>query len=127
VLVGDAFGFLDPLYSSGILLALTSGALAADAIAPALAAGDTSAERLGSWGPGYVAGLDRMRRLVCAFYDGLNFGKFVRKHPDKKGLITDILIGDIYNDKIDELWPLIDELKREEAAMATAEPLAMVS
>ena len=25
VLIGDAFGFLDPLYSSGVLLALTSG------------------------------------------------------------------------------------------------------
>ncbi len=25
VMVGDAFGFLDPLYSSGILLALKSG------------------------------------------------------------------------------------------------------
>ena len=32
VLVGDAFGFLDPLYSSGVLLALKSGELAADAI-----------------------------------------------------------------------------------------------
>src|SRR5262245_40409887 len=29
VLVGDAFGFLDPLYSSGVLLALKSGELAA--------------------------------------------------------------------------------------------------
>ena len=28
-LVGDAFGFLDPLYSSGILLALKSGEMAA--------------------------------------------------------------------------------------------------
>ena len=39
VLVGDAFGFLDPLYSSGILLALKSGALAADAIATGLERG----------------------------------------------------------------------------------------
>jgi len=30
-LIGDAFGFLDPLYSSGVLLALKSGELAADA------------------------------------------------------------------------------------------------
>jgi hypothetical protein len=42
-------------------------------------------------------------------------------------LITDILIGDIYKDNIDELWPLIDELKQEEAAMAMAEPLAVAS
>ena len=36
VMVGDAFGFLDPLYSSGILLAFKSGALAADAICEGL-------------------------------------------------------------------------------------------
>ena len=39
VLVGDAFGFLDPLYSSGVLLALKSGQLAADAVAEGLAQG----------------------------------------------------------------------------------------
>ena len=31
VLVGDAFGFMDPIYSSGVLLAFKSGELAADA------------------------------------------------------------------------------------------------
>lgn len=120
VLVGDAFGFLDPLYSSGILLALKSGTLAADAIVAALAAGDVSAERLGCWGPGYVAGLERMRKLVCAFYDGLNFGRFVRSHPDRKALITDILIGDIFKDDIDALWPLLDAQRTAEAAEVAA-------
>src|SRR5829696_8423950 len=42
VLVGDAFGFLDPLYSSGVLLALKSGELAADAIIDGLNKGDTT-------------------------------------------------------------------------------------
>jgi len=54
-----------------------------------------------------------MRNLVMAFYDGLNFGKLVRKNPDKKNLITDILIGNIFEDRVDELWPLIDELRKE--------------
>jgi flavin-dependent dehydrogenase len=121
VLVGDAFGFLDPLYSSGLLLALVSGSLAADAIVAALADGDTGESRLGAWGPGYVAGLDRMRNLVCRFYDGLNFGKFVRRHPDRKGLVTDILIGDLFKPEIDALWPLMDELEADEAAAVSAE------
>ncbi len=108
-LVGDALGFLDPLYSSGILLALKSGALAADAIVAGLEAGDTSAATLGKWGPGYLAGMDRMRKLVCAFYDGLNFGRIVRQHGDAKPLLTDILIGDIFKDDIDALWPLLEE------------------
>ena len=116
VLVGDAFGFLDPLYSSGILLALKSGACAADAISEGLARNDTSAAQLGKWGPEYIAGMERMRRLVCEFYDGLNFGRFVRENKDRKGLVTDILIGDIFKPQIDELWPLMDAMK------ATAEP-----
>src|SRR5262245_7571834 len=49
VLVGDAFGFLDPLYSSGVLLALRSGEMAADAIVEGLEKGDVSAAQLGKW------------------------------------------------------------------------------
>jgi flavin-dependent dehydrogenase len=109
VLVGDALGFLDPLYSSGILLALKSGALAADAIHAGLAAGDTSAATLGVWGPGYLAGMDRMRKLVRAFYEGLNFGQVVRRDAAAKPLITDLLIGDLFKDDIDSLWPMLAE------------------
>lgn len=115
VLVGDALGFLDPLYSSGILLALKSGALAADAIHAGLVAGDTSAATLGAWGPGYLAGMNRMRKLVRAFYDGLNFGGVVRRHEEAKPLITDILIGDIFKPDIDELWPLLAGAEPESA------------
>lgn len=117
VLVGDAFGFLDPLYSSGVLLALTSGTMAADAISAALTAGDVSEAQLRAWETPYVQAMIRMRRLVCAFYDGLSFGKLVRRHPDKKGLITDILIGNLFDDAVDQLWPLIEELQAEERAM----------
>jgi hypothetical protein len=100
-------------------LALKSGACAADAIAEGLARGDTSAAQLGKWGPGFIAGMDRMRRLVCEFYDGLNFGQFVRRHSDRKGLITDVLIGDLFKEDIDALWPLMDDLKAEQSANAT--------
>ncbi|HSI36890.1 MAG: NAD(P)/FAD-dependent oxidoreductase [Phycisphaerae bacterium] len=120
VLVGDAFGFLDPLYSSGVLLALQSAAMAADAIGDALAAGDVSESRLRRWEANYVAGMDRMRRLVVEFYEGLNFGKLIRRHPDKKGLVTDVLIGNIFKPDVDELWPLIDALRADEAAEKSA-------
>ena len=122
VLVGDAFGFLDPLYSSGVLLALTSASMAADAIGDAVVANDTGEARLRVWEAGYVKGMDRMRRLVCEFYDGLNFGRLVRRNPDKKGLITDVLIGNLFKDDVDELWPLIDALKAEDAAKLAAKP-----
>jgi flavin-dependent dehydrogenase len=121
VLVGDAFGFLDPLYSSGVLLALNSGQLAADAVVEGLERGDTSAAQLGKWGPGFVEGMDRMRRLVCEFYEGFSFGRFVRKHPDFKGHLTDLLIGDLFKDSVAEVFPHMDVLRAEmEAAKAAS-------
>jgi len=120
VLVGDAFGFLDPLYSSGVLLALTSASMAADAIGEAIDAGDTGEAKLRVWEAEYVKGMERMRRLVVEFYEGLNFGRLVRRNPDKKGLITDVLIGNLFNDNVDELWPMIDALRAEDAAKANA-------
>ncbi|HEY2911526.1 MAG TPA: NAD(P)/FAD-dependent oxidoreductase, partial [Gemmataceae bacterium] len=112
-LIGDAFGFLDPLYSSGLLMAMTSACMATDAIDVALRANDTSETRLRSWEKPYLQGMDRIRRLVCEFYDGLSFGKFIRKHPHLKGLVTDVLIGDVFKDEVDVLWPLMDELRAE--------------
>ena len=110
VLVGDAFGFLDPLYSSGVLLALRSGEMAADAIAEGLEKGDVSAAQLGRWGEGFNRGVDRMRRLVCEYYDGFNFGNFVRRFPELKGKITDLLIGDLFTDKVDVVWEPMESL-----------------
>jgi len=110
VLVGDAFGFLDPLYSSGVLLALKSGQLAADAIAEGLAKGDTSAAQLGKWGPDFNVGVDRMRRLVCEYYDGFSFGNFVRNYPDLKNTVTDLLIGDLFMDRVDKVWAPMESL-----------------
>ncbi|MEY2724735.1 MAG: hypothetical protein RLZZ458_602 [Planctomycetota bacterium] len=113
VLVGDAFGFLDPLYSSGLLLALKSGEMAADAICDGLANNDISEARLGSWGTALNKGIDRIRRLVCEFYEGFNFGNFVRNYPDLKGRITDLLIGDFFSEKVDDVWQPMESLYSE--------------
>jgi flavin-dependent dehydrogenase len=110
VLVGDAFGFLDPLYSSGVLLALRSGEQAADAICDGLARGDTSEAQLGRWGAAFNEGVDRMRRLVCEYYGGFSFGQFMKKHPDLRGTVTDLLIGDLFTDTVDKVWGPMDEL-----------------
>ena len=104
VLVGDAWGFLDPLYSSGVLLALKSGELAADAIVEGLKTGDTSAAQLGKWGPDFNVGVDRMRRLVCEYYDGFNFGHMIKQYPEMRGTLTDLLIGDLFDERVDKVW-----------------------
>jgi flavin-dependent dehydrogenase len=110
VLVGDAFGFLDPLYSSGVLLALRSGEQAADAIVEGLAKGDTSAAQLGKWGPLFNEGVDRMRRLVCEYYDGFSFGNMVHRYPHLRGTLTDLLIGDLFDNRVDKVWAPLESL-----------------
>ena len=110
VLVGDAFGFLDPLYSSGVLLALKSGELAADAIIAGLKKGDTSAAQLGAWGDNFNQGVDRMRRLVCEYYDGFSFGNFVKNYPNLRNTVTDLLIGDLFTGKVDKVWKPMESL-----------------
>ena len=110
VLVGDAFGFLDPLYSSGVLLALRSGELAAEAIADGLTRDDTSAAQLGRWGDNFNEGVDRMRRLVCEYYDGFSFGNFVRRYPELRNTVTDLLIGDLFTGRVDAVWGPMESL-----------------
>jgi flavin-dependent dehydrogenase len=113
VMIGDAFGFLDPLYSSGVLLALKSGEMAADAIVEGLATGDTSAAQLGKWSEEFNKGVDRMRRLVCEYYDGFSFGKFVKNFPGLQGTVTDVLIGDVFDGHVDKLWQPMESLYEE--------------
>jgi flavin-dependent dehydrogenase len=113
VVIGDAFGFLDPLYSSGVLLALKSGSMAADAIAEGLSKNDTSAAQLGKWEAEFVRGMERMRRLVCEYYDGFSFGRFVRRYPHLKGQVTDLLIGDLFKDDVDAVIEPINSMRQD--------------
>lgn len=99
VLVGDAFAFLDPVFSSGVLLALKSGELAADAAHEALSAGDVSAARFRAYGDRMCAGIEAMRRLVYTFYDdGFSFREVLQQFPHLQADLTDCLIGHLDRD-----------------------------
>jgi flavin-dependent dehydrogenase len=109
LLAGDAFAFLDPVFSSGVFLALKSGELAADAVDAALTAGDTSGARFVDYGDLLCDGLENMRKLVYAFYDAnFSFGKMLRQYPQHRGRLTDCLIGDLFSD-FDELFAAVSE------------------
>jgi flavin-dependent dehydrogenase len=97
VLVGDAFAFLDPVFSSGVFLALRSGEMAADEVDKALDDGDFSAARFAAYGAELCRGIEAMRRLVYAFYDqAFSFRVFVNECPHLKGDLTDCLIGNLF-------------------------------
>lgn len=109
LLVGDAFAFLDPVFSSGVLLALKSGVLAGEAIHAGLVAGDLAPERFGAYGAQMREGIENMRKLVYAFYNpGFSFKDVVMKYPEAGGLLTDCLSGDLNRD-YSQLWKWIEE------------------
>jgi len=99
LLAGDSFGFLDPVFSSGVMLALKSGTLAADAIVAAHAAQDFSAERFTEYSCFMREGIENMRKLVYAFYDhNFSFRELTNKYPETAGMVTDCLSGDVNKD-----------------------------
>jgi flavin-dependent dehydrogenase len=105
VLVGDAFTFLDPMYSSGVLFALKSGELAADAIHDALQHGDASGARLSAWGERFYDGVQSIRKLVYAFYTpDFSFGRFTRENPDCKRNLVELLIGDVFRPEVKRIF-----------------------
>ena len=94
VLVGDAFGFIDPIYSTGVFLALRSGELAADCIIDGLSSGDVSATQLGQWTADFKRGIHLFHKLVDAFYTNeFSFARFLKVHPEHHSNLTDLLIG----------------------------------
>ena len=111
VLVGDAFGFIDPIYSSGVFLAFQSGEAAADAIIEGFRKDDLSAQQLGAWADRYKQGAELVRKLVHAFYtDDFSFGGFLKMHPEHKGRLTDLLIGRVFGGDVSAIFTDMDPM-----------------
>ncbi|MEM7473619.1 MAG: NAD(P)/FAD-dependent oxidoreductase [Planctomycetota bacterium] len=118
VLIGDAFGFIDPLYSSGVYFALVMGERAADAVNAGFKSGDFSASQLGSWCDEFKQGSTLIRKLVEAFYTKeFSFAGFLKQNPEFQGNLTDLLIGRIFyngaGNIFDEMDPEVAKAKAE--------------
>jgi flavin-dependent dehydrogenase len=124
VLIGDAGGFIDPIYSTGVNLALKSGELAADTIHAALAEGDLSGERLSLFTPVFRQGVESLRVLVYAFYHPqFSFSRFLRQYPECRGELIDMLIGNVFDKPIDRvLAALTATMESLEPSPTTIEP-----
>ena len=121
VLVGDAFGFIDPIYSSGVFLALKSGEAAADAIIEGFRKNDLSGQQLGGWATGYKQGAELVRKLVHAFYtDDFSFGGFLKMHPQHRGRLTDLLIGRVFEGDVSSIFNDMDPMLMKQDAAATS-------
>jgi flavin-dependent dehydrogenase len=123
LLVGDALSFLDPVFSSGLMLALKSGVMAGDAVHEALVAQDFSPARFAEYGRKLRHGIENMRKLVYAFYDpNFSFRELTDKYPDLAGDVTDCLSGDIDKD-FTKLFKAVEEFAEVPGVLPYGNPL----
>ena len=123
LLVGDAFSFLDPVFSSGVMLALKSGVMAGDVVSEAIAANDFSPARFAEYGRYMREGIENMRKLVYAFYEpNFSFRKLTDKHPELAGDVTDCLSGDVNKD-FSKLWMAVREFCEVPEDLPYGQPL----
>ena len=109
VLAGDAYGFIDPVYSSGVYFALEMGVRAGDAVSEGLRKGDLSGAQLGSWCKDFAAGAQWIRKLVRAFYTKeFSIGRFMKEHPAHRGHVTELLIGRVFHDGAGDVFEDMD-------------------
>ena len=124
VLVGDAYGFIDPIYSTGVFLALKSGEMAADSIHAGLEGNDLRGETLGSFSGRLRSGLDALSHLVDAFYDPeFSFASFLKRYPDLQGDLVDMLVGKVFDKPTDRLVGALDEM----LGTTTSQPAASLT
>jgi len=111
-LVGDAFAFLDPLFSTGVFLGLKSGEMAADAIHAGLSAGaPLTAAHFDEYYAKQRRAVMSFRQLVRAFYDlSFSFREFLQVYPQLHSLIVDTLVGNVFTD-LQPLFTALEEYK----------------
>jgi flavin-dependent dehydrogenase len=136
ILIGDAYGFLDPIYSSGVLLALKMAELAADSIHDAFTYDDFSAARLGQYQAKLDRGIESMRKLVYAFYnEGFSFSQFLQKYPEQRVNIITLLMGNVFKEGVDDIYdpmaefaiippPLYEQLDGKRVPLQQSPPAA---
>jgi len=115
VAVGDAGGFIDPLFSTGAHLAMCGGKAAGDTLVDLLAEGgrDREEEELRKWETWLRLGAETFVLAVQAFYAGpLMEAIFAEnKHTALRRSITSLLAGDVFTDAV---WLRDTRLRLEE-------------
>lgn len=98
--IGDAAAFLDPVFSSGVSLAMLGAEKAVDMLLPALTAGEeANAELMAPWSVHMQPAYDAFEQLIRRFYHSrMVHHLFFAAEPDpalRRGLIS-VLAGDVW-------------------------------
>lgn len=95
--VGDAAGFMDPIFSAGVYLAMYSGKLAAQTVSGALKRGDDGARQLARYEQKVFAGMKFYWELVEQFYTHPFMEVFMEPRPlwDIPAAVNAVLAGEL--------------------------------
>jgi flavin-dependent dehydrogenase len=97
LLVGDAARFVDPVFSSGVSVAMESAKRAADAIIAAMKAADISASAFTEYEAALRAGVDIWREFILSWYQLPPLFFDLLAQPDSRAQLTRLLQGDVYD------------------------------
>jgi len=124
--VGDAAGFMDPIFSAGVFLAMWSGKLAAETVTEALKRGGSGGRRFASYEKRVRRGLTFYWRVVENYYTTPFMELFLRPrdHCDLPSAVIAVLAGEPEGSwalrwrvqyffvlvKLQALWPLVPRI-----------------
>jgi len=103
VRVGDAAGFMDPIFSAGVFLAMFSGKVASEAIVRSLAAGDDGARRFAAYEKRVRNAMQFYWEMVESFYTSAFMEIFLepREKFNLASAVNAVLAGELEGG-----WPM---------------------
>lgn len=131
--VGDAAGFMDPIFSAGVFLAMWSGKLAAECVLDALARGNDGARCFARYEKRVWRGMRFYWRVVERFYTTPFMELFLqpRPHHDLPSAVNAVLAGELEGGwnlrwrlryffllvRLQKRWPLVPRISFAPSAM----------
>ncbi len=124
VLAGDAAGFLDPVFSSGLCLALGGAEALAAALDGALADPASEGERLAAYEASVRRSMGAMTPFVEGWYEGRLKRVMFHADPDPvvKSRITSLLAGELWSEENPVVVRGDRWLRALDAALAARDP-----
>jgi flavin-dependent dehydrogenase len=101
LMIGDASGFIDPIFSTGVFFAHKSAFLAREAIAAPLRAGNLpTAAACAHYEKTLRIGVDRVHTMVRGYYAGRFLAQILQSRTRQGTMraLTSVLAGDVYDD-----------------------------
>lgn len=109
VLIGDAARFVDPIFSTGVSIALNSARLASADVVAAVGSGDFSAESFENYQKTIRRGTKNWYDFISVYYRlNVLFTAFIRD-PRYRLDVLKLLQGDVYDE---DAPPVLEEMRR---------------